>query len=77
MGAYDEAEICELVGIFILSLMSKKYSSNNIGLYCDDGLPVFRNVSGQQAEKYKIIIIIKKFKRQRLTNNHKMQSQNS
>ena len=60
MGAYDEAEICELVGIFILSLMSKKYSSNNIGLYCDDGLPVFRNVSGQQAEKYKIIIIIKK-----------------
>ena len=58
MGAYDEAEICELVGIFILSLMSKKYSSNNIGLYCDDGLPVFRNVSGQQAEKYKIIIII-------------------
>ena len=54
--AYDGAEICELVGIFMLSLLSKKYSSNNIGLYHDDGLSVFRNISGQQAEKHKKII---------------------
>ena len=56
MGAYDGAEICELVGIFMLSLLSEKYSSNNIGLYRDDGLSVFRNISGQQAEKHKKII---------------------
>ena len=55
MEAYDGAEICELVGIFMLSLLSKNYSSNNIGLYRDDGLSVFRNISGQQAEKQKII----------------------
>ena len=73
MGAYDSAEICELVGIFMLSLLSKKYSSNNIGLYCDDGLSVFRNISGQQAEKQNNNS--KNFQRQRLTNNHKMQSQ--
>ena len=35
----------------MLSLLSKKYSSNNIGLYRDDGLSVFRKISGQQAEK--------------------------
>ena len=45
-----------VVGIFMLSLLSKKYSSNNIGLYCDDGLSVFRNISGQQAEKHKKIV---------------------
>ena len=51
MGAYDGAEICELVGKFMLSLLSKKYSSNNIGLYRDDGLSVFRKISGQQAQE--------------------------
>ena len=53
LGAYDCAEICELVGIFILSLLSKKFSSNNMGLYRDDGLSVFRNIGGRQAEKNK------------------------
>ena len=51
--AYDGAKICELVGIFMLSFLSKKYSSNNISLYRDDGLSVFRNIRGKQAEKHK------------------------
>ena len=53
LGACDVAEICELVGIFMLSLLSRKFSSNNIGLYHDHALSVFRNISGQQAEKHK------------------------
>ena len=68
MGAYDGAEICELVGIFMLSLLSKKYSSNNIVLYRDDGLPVFRKTQENNS---------KHFQRQRLINDHKMQSQNN
>ena len=72
MGADDGAEMCELVGIFMLSLLSKKDSSNNIGLYRDDGLPFFRNISGQQAEKHKKNS--KNIQRQRLTNDYKMQS---
>ena len=52
-GAYDGAEICELVGISMLSLLNKTFSSNNIGLYRDDGLSLFRNISGWQAEKHK------------------------
>ena len=53
MGAYDDAEVCELVGIFIRYQLSLKYNKNNIGLYRDDGLAVFKNISGPQAEKIK------------------------
>ena len=53
MGAYDDAEVCELVGIFILYQLSLKYNKNNIGLYRDDGLAVFKNISDPQAEKIK------------------------
>ena len=56
MGAYDGAEICEQVGIFMLSLLSKKDSSKNIGLCRDGGLSVFRNITGQQPEKHKKVI---------------------
>ena len=44
MGAFDGAEICELVGTFILHEITKKYNKENIGLYRDDGLAVFKNV---------------------------------
>ena len=53
MGAYDGAEVCELVGIFILYQLSLKYNKNNIGLYRDDGLAVFKNISDPQGEKIK------------------------
>ena len=51
MGAYDGAEICELVGLFILKQLTSQYSKSNIGLYRDDGLAIFRNISGPQADK--------------------------
>ena len=53
MGAYDGDEVCELVGCFILSEITKKYNKNDIGLYRDDGLAVLKNVSGPQSEKIK------------------------
>ena len=31
MGSYDGAEVCELIGIFMLSLIGNKYNPNNIG----------------------------------------------
>ena len=46
MRAYDGGEICELVGLFMLSLLSRKFISKNIGLYRHDRLSVFRNISG-------------------------------
>ena len=36
MGAYDGAEVCEIVGIFILYQLSRIYNKNDIGLYRDD-----------------------------------------
>ena len=42
MGAYDGAEVCELVGSFLLYALSLKYNKTNIGLHRDDGLAVFR-----------------------------------
>ena len=53
MGAYDGAEVCELVGFFNLHQLSRVYNNNNIGLYRDDSLAVFKNISGTQAEKIK------------------------
>ena len=48
MGAYDGAEVCELVGIFMLNKISEKYYKNDIGLYRDDDLAVFKNISGPE-----------------------------
>ena len=53
MGSYDRAEVCELIRIFMLSLIGNKYNLNNIGLYRDDGLAVFKNTSVLQSEKIK------------------------
>ena len=53
MGAYDGAEVCELVGCFILASLPKKFRREDIGLYRDDGLAIFKNISGPQSEKIK------------------------
>ena len=42
----------------MLYLIGKKYDSKNIGLYRDDGLAVFKNVSGPASEKKKNIYTI-------------------
>ena len=46
MGAFDRAEVCEMVGTYILSLHISKCNKEGIGLYRDDGLAVFKDISG-------------------------------
>ena len=58
MGSYDFAEICELVGTFLLLLLRKKYNSNNIGLYRDDRLSVFKNISGLALSRVSYVMNI-------------------
>ena len=53
MGVYHGAEVCELVGTFLLYKLSLKYNKNKIGLYRDDGLAIFKNISGPKSEKIK------------------------
>jgi hypothetical protein len=51
MGSYDGAEICELVGLFILKEISDKFGKENVGLYRDDGLMLLQGKSGRLADK--------------------------
>jgi len=57
MGSYDGAEVCELVGLFILDDICNTYGKHNIGLYRDDGLAIFKNTPGPQAERIRKDII--------------------
>ena len=61
MGSFDGAEICELIGIYIQSILAKIISRNDMGLYRDDGLIVLKNKNGQETERTrkKIVNIFK------------------
>ena len=52
MGSYHGAEICELVGLYLLNSIKNKFPTFNVGLYRDDGLGC-HNLSKQKAEKLK------------------------
>ena len=51
MGSYDGAVVCELAGLFMLIELSKNFDKDNIGLYRDDGLSVFKNYNGHENDK--------------------------
>ena len=51
MGCYDGAEICELVGLYLLNVIGEKFGKEKIGLYRDDGLAVFKDFSGPQSDR--------------------------
>ena len=53
MGAYDDAEICELVGLFIVFIFQQLKKIQKFDLYRDDGLAVVKNMSGPHSEKVK------------------------
>ena len=74
MGSFDGAEICELVDIHILSLLSSKLDKQSTGLHRDDELVLLRNTSKQKTDRIRkdIIEIFKKpgFKIEIKTNLH-------
>ena len=51
MGSYAGAELCELVGLYLLYLLIKEFGKQNIGLYRDVDLSCFENISGPDSEK--------------------------
>ena len=57
MGSYDGAELCELVGLYLLDLLAKEFDKKYFGLYRDDGLGCFENISGPDSERIKKNII--------------------
>ena len=65
-GCYDGAKLCELVGSFILNILTSIVNKSEIGLYRHDGLEIFYNVSKPEIERKKKAIV-KVFKRCGLT----------
>ena len=53
MGCYDGAEVCELLGSYMLIQLTHCVNKKSIGLYRDDGLGVFPNISKPETERKK------------------------
>ena len=54
MGVFDAYdEVYELVGTYMLNVLSQKYNKNDFGLYQDDVLAVLKNISGPDSEPVK------------------------
>ena len=46
-------EVCELVGIYLLNMLTNDIGKNNIGFQRDNGLSCFQNISGPDSERIK------------------------
>ena len=57
MGCFDGAEICELVGTFIQSKLTNIINKEDVGLYRDDGLGIFKSISRPEIERKKKAIV--------------------
>ena len=51
MSSYDGSDLCELVCLYLLDLLTKKFGKRNIGLYRDNGLSCFENISEPDTEE--------------------------
>ena len=56
MGAYDSAEVSELVGLYLLNQLENVIPQTQVGLYRDDGLAVL-NLTGSQIDRVRKKII--------------------
>ena len=57
MGCYDGAEVCELVGTYILNKLKNVTNKENIGLYRDNGLGIFQNIPKIETKRKKKEIV--------------------
>ena len=57
MGCYDGAEICELVGCYILNQLSTVMRKELVGLYRNDGLGIIKIMSEPEIERKRKQII--------------------
>ena len=57
MGSYDDAELCELIGVYINSLLEGTLEKDQISLYQDNELTILRNINIQQRNKIRSKIV--------------------
>ena len=53
IGCHDGAEMCELVVTYLLHQLKVVIAKENMGLYIDNGLRTFKNMSGPEVERKK------------------------
>ncbi len=51
MGSFDGADVCELVGLFLLNELSQIFDKDHVGLYRDDGLMLLTGTSDRLADQ--------------------------
>ena len=63
MGSFDGAEVCQLVGAFLLTKLAAFVDPASIGLYRDDGLATLKGASGSVADRTRknIVSLFKSF----------------
>ena len=57
MGRYDSSQIADLVGLYILHLLNRIISSEQLGLYRDDGITYIPNSNGPNSSSIQKKII--------------------
>ena len=57
MGSFDGAEVCELVGLYLLNKIKSLLGSKNVGLYKDDGLAIIQKANGPKVDRLRKAII--------------------
>ena len=57
MGNFDGAEVCKLIGLYLLNKVKALLDSGNVGLYRDDGLAVVHKANGPKVDRLRKDII--------------------
>ena len=62
VGCFDGAEVCKIIGVYILMKLQNVLQKVNAGLYRDDGLGVTKELPGPEMERKRkqIIEVFKK-----------------
>ena len=57
MGSYDGAQICELVGLYLLNRLSTVIDRSSVDLHTDDGLAAINKANGPKLDRIRKDII--------------------
>ena len=57
MRSNDGAEVCELVGLYLLSKLAPLVATKNVGLYSDDGLAVLHQANEPKMDRIRKDVI--------------------
>ena len=57
MECFDGAEVCDLAWTYILGQLNTVFENKNVDFYRDDGLRIFRNLSGPEIERKRKAIV--------------------